>query len=42
MTEGRESFYVGIGGGYNDVDDVREAKIFVSEASKLSTGVKVK
>ena len=38
---GRESFYVGIGGGYNDVDDVSEVKIFVSEACKLSAGARI-
>ena len=52
-TEGRESLYVGIGGGFDDVDgreekDVSEANILVSEenfpvseASKLSADVRI-
>ena len=48
---GRQTFYVGGGGAYDDVDeemDVSEAKfhvsaanIFVSEASKLSAGARI-
>ena len=38
---GGHTFFVGDGGGYDDVDeemDVSEANILVSEASKLSAG----
>ena len=48
---GGQIFFVGGGGGYEDVDEeidvseasflVSEANIFVSEASKLSAGAKV-
>ena len=40
-----DEHFVGIGGGDNDVDgeeeDVSEANIFVSEASKLSAGARI-
>ena len=39
--KGRQTFYVGGSGGYDDVDeemDVREANFLVSQVSKLSAG----
>ena len=48
---GGQTFFVGVGGGYDDVDEeidlseasflVSKANIFVSEASKLSTGARI-
>ena len=41
---GGQTFFVGGGSGYEDVDeeiDVSEANIFVSEASKFSTGARI-
>ena len=48
---GRQTFFVGGSGGYDDVDEeidvseasflMSEANIFVSEASKLSAGARI-
>ena len=42
--EGGQTFYVGGGGAYDDVDEeinVSEANFLVSEASKLSAGARI-
>ena len=43
QERGGQTFYVGGGGAYDDVDeeiDVSETNIFVSEGSKLSAGAR--